>query len=125
MDARQQIIAPEEHFPINLGEKVVVDVNREMGTFEGCFLTVPDGTVIPMLFHSHYPDISLIGTTRLLNCIVEVGPVSADMMGRYTLTGYNNNVGTRTETIKSFTILEDGEKEMICLPRIMLMFSGS
>ncbi|KAI8437426.1 hypothetical protein MSG28_011749 [Choristoneura fumiferana] len=107
MDARQQIIAPEENFPVNPGEKVVVDVNREMGTFEGCFLTVPDGTVIPMLFHSHYPDISLIGTTRLVSCIVEIGPVSADMMGRYTLTGYNNNVGTRTESIKSFTILED------------------
>ncbi|XP_061726864.1 uncharacterized protein LOC133532279 [Cydia pomonella] len=106
-DARQLIIAPELTLPTDLEGIVEVAVGREMGTFEGCFLTIPDGTVIPVMYNTFYPGIRLGQPNRMISCPIEIGPVTADMVGRYTLSGMGIHVGFRTETQQSFTIIED------------------
>ncbi|XP_047995147.1 uncharacterized protein LOC125233248 [Leguminivora glycinivorella] len=76
-DARQLIIAPELTLPTDLEGTVEAGVSREMGTFEGCFLTIPDGTVIPIMYNTFYPGIKLGQPSRIMSCTVEIGPVTA------------------------------------------------
>lgn len=94
----RQMIAAQQEIVADTGEIVNVFLTREEGFFEGCYITTPDGTTLPLFPNMRYPGIAHAGLNRLTACFVDLGPMDADMVGRWNLVARFNNAGTRVET---------------------------
>jgi hypothetical protein len=70
---------------------------REDGVFEGCFLSTPDGTVLPVMVNNAYPGTIWAGANRITACFVQIGPVDPEEEGTWVLAAKSNNYGVRTE----------------------------
>lgn len=93
---------------IRLGvENIVVDPNtiftiaatREDAALpEGCFITSPHGITMPIFGDDQYPGIVHAGANRITTCFVDIGPITEDMVGLWTLEARFNRNGERIES---------------------------
>lgn len=80
-----------------MGTIISTSIRREEGLFEGCFLTTPDGTILPVMDTNAYPGTIWAGASRITACFVQIGPIDAEELGNWVLTARTNNYGVRTE----------------------------
>ncbi|XP_047990857.1 uncharacterized protein LOC125229941 isoform X2 [Leguminivora glycinivorella] len=94
---RQVTTQAQQSYSVRPSTIISTSIPREDGLFEGCFLTTPDGTVLPVLESNAYPGTIWAGANRITACFVQIGPVDPEEEGTWVLVAKTNNYGVRTE----------------------------